>query len=127
MFTSPVSRRIAASAIALSTGGAVLLIGPSASAGDRASSTVTISAEGTDLFGHVSSPRSSCKRERPVHVYKQIGTRGGGDDQHFAMDTTDDDGDWSTGNTGTAGKFYAKVKRTALCKKDLSPTITVHR
>lgn len=33
-------------------------------------------------------------------------------------------GVWSTGNTGTGGKFYAKVKRTPLCRVATSPTIT---
>jgi hypothetical protein len=51
-----------------------------------------------------------------------IPTRGGGDDQKFAHDTASSDGSWSTGNTGTAGKFYGKVRKTTRCKKDSSPT-----
>ena len=31
------------------------------------------------------------------------------------------------GNTGTAGKFYAKVKKTATCKGDTSKTIRATR
>jgi hypothetical protein len=91
------------------------------------SSTVTIQAEGTDLFGNVSSSNAVCEANRKVIVFKQVGTRGGGDDIRFASDTTDDDGDWNTGNTGTEGKFYAKVKKTDLCKSDLSPTIRATR
>jgi hypothetical protein len=90
-------------------------------------STVTIQAEGTDLFGNVSSTNSACEANRHVVVYKQIGTRGGGNDINFASDTSDDDGDWNTGNTGTEGRFYAKVKKTSFCKADFSPTIRATR
>ena len=110
----------------LLTGGALILAG-SADASTRAPSTVTIQAEGTDLFGQVSSTRATCEADRKVIVFKQVGTRGGGDDIRFASDTTDSDGDWNTGNTGTEGKFYAKVKRTDLCKADFSPTILATR
>ncbi len=106
--------------------GLVLLV-PAVGAVAPASSTVTIQAEGTDLFGAVSSPRALCKSDRKVVVYKQIGERGGGNDQRLASDTTDSDGDWSTGNTGIAGKFYAKVKKTDQCKADFSPTIRATR
>ena len=88
---------------------------------------MTIQAEGTDLFGQVSSTRAACEADRKVIVFKQVGTRGGGDDIRFASDTTDSDGDWNTGNTGTEGKFYAKVKANTSCERDLSPTITVRR
>jgi hypothetical protein len=61
-----------------------------------------------------------------VLLIRQVGTRGGGDDERLASDTASLNGDvyeWSTGNTGTAGKFYAKVRRTAKCKGDTSPTV----
>ena len=45
----------------------------------------------------------------------------------FASDSTADDGDWSIGNPGTEGKFYAKVKKNGQCKADFSPTIRVSR
>ncbi len=92
-----------------------------------ADSTVTIKAEGVDLSGKVKSPRQACVTDRKVIVFKQIGTRGGGDDQKFASDTASSDGSWSTGNTGTPGKFYAKVRKTTMCKKDSSPTIRARR
>ena len=110
----------------LLTGGALILAG-SADASTRAPSTVTIQAEGTDLFGQVSSTRAACEADRKVIVFKQVGTRGGGDDIRFASDTTDSDGDWNTGNTGTEGKFYAKVKRNTECRADFSPTIIAQR
>lgn len=92
-----------------------------------AASTVTIKAEGTDLSGTLSSPRAACVADRKVIVFKQIGTRGGGDDRNFASDTAAADGSWNTGNTGTPGRFYAKVRATARCQGDTSPTIRARR
>lgn len=120
--TAAVSLLGLASAAGLAIGTAA-----TATAAPTVASTVTIQAEGTDLFGNVSSANPVCEADRKVIVFKQVGTRGGGDDIRFASDTTDDDGDWNTGNTGTAGKFYAKVKRTDLCKADFSPTIRATR
>ena len=96
-----------------------------------AATKVTIKAEGTDLSGRVASPRPArCAAERKVVVFKQRGARGGGDDERFASDTTDEQGGvwvWSTGTTGTEGRFYAKVKRITGCKGDTSPTIRAER
>ncbi|WP_146207397.1 hypothetical protein [Nocardioides silvaticus] len=108
-------------------GSLALLVPAGAEAAAPAASTVTIEADGTDLFGEVDSPRDRCEKNREVVVYKQIGSRGGGNDRRFASDTTDDDGDWNTGNTGTEGRFYAKVKKTDRCKADVSPTIRATR
>jgi hypothetical protein len=93
----------------------------------KADTTVTIKAEGVDLSGKVKSPRQRCITDRKVLVIKQIGTRGGGDDQKFASDLASSDGSWDTGNTGTPGKFYSKVKATTTCKGDTSPTIRARR
>jgi hypothetical protein len=120
-------RTAAGSFVGLAAAAAIATAPGVAHATTLAHSTVTIQADGTDLSGHVSSTLGSCVDGRAVIVYKQVGIRGGGDDIRFAMDTADEDGDWNTGNTGTEGKFYAKVKRTSVCKKDLSPTITAHR
>jgi hypothetical protein len=102
----------------------------SARSGD-ASTTVTIQAQGVDLSGTVSSPKPKlCAAGRHVVVFKQIGTRGGGDDQRFASDTADLSGGvatWSTGNTGVAGRFYARVRRITGCQGDTSPTIRAVR
>ena len=108
-------------------GSLALLVPVAAEAAAPARSTVTIQADGTDLSGEVDSPRDRCESNRKVVVYKQVGSRGGGNDLRFASDTTDDDGDWNTGNTGTAGRFYAKVKKTDHCKPDASPTIRATR
>ena len=101
-----------------------------ASAGSTpANTTVTIRAQGTDLSGVVSSPAPlRCARNRTVHVYKQIGTRGGGNDIHFASDTASLQSGayrWSTGNTGTPGYFYSKVFPKTGCRGDTSLTIRV--
>ena len=113
---------IAAAALAVPLGAA------SANAAVPANTTVTIKAAGSDLYGTVTSARSACEGERQVILVKQIGTRGGGDDVRVAQDTTevvDGVGQWSTGNTGMAGRFYAKVKGTDACKGATSSTIRV--
>jgi hypothetical protein len=96
----------------------------------KADVTVTIDNEQTDIFGTLKSPRRVCKAEREVRLIKQKGSRGGGDDSHFANDTTDLQGGrwvWETGQLGTEGRFYARVKATPNCKADESPTIRVQR
>ena len=93
--------------------------------------TVTIKAEGVDLSGEVRSPKpNKCAADRKVIVFKQKGARGGGNDERFATDTTGEQNGkwtWSTGNTGTEGRFYAKVKAKTGCKGDTSPTIRARR
>jgi hypothetical protein len=110
-----------------------LVTGGGAAAGTTgdAPTTVTIRAQGVDLSGTVASPKPRrCAADRKVIVIKQIGTRGGGDDQRFATDNASLNGgvyEWSTGNTGVAGRFYAKVRRITGCKGDTSPTIRAIR
>jgi hypothetical protein len=125
MTTRTLTRTLAAS-VGLATAAAVLVSAPSSQGLDRASNTVTIQAEGTDLSGTVKSKRKACKEERKVLVVKQVGTKGGDDDVVMFNDTTelqDGVGVWSTGNTGTPGRFYAKIKRTELCKRAISDTV----
>ncbi len=116
---------------ALAIGSTLSLVGGASAVGGPASTTVTIRADGLDLSGVVRSPAPiRCANERNVIVFKQIGTRGGGDDQRFAMDTSSLNGnryEWSTGNTGTPGKFYAKVRPKQGCRGDTSPTIRARR
>ncbi len=108
-----------------------LIGGATAAAPAKAKTTVTIKAEGTDLSGLVKSPRPRlCAKDRLVIVFKQRGARGGGDDERFAMDTASKQGNlykWSTGQTGTEGRFYARVRATDDCKADTSPTIRATR
>ena len=124
------STRTLAVGLGLATTAAVLVGTPSSQAMDRATTTVTIQAEGTDLSGTVLSKRRACKDERKVLLVKQKGSKGGADDQVISSDTTeleDGVGEWSTGNTGLEGRFYAKVKPTALCKGAVSPTVRAVR
>jgi hypothetical protein len=122
-------RLLLAGSSALALGAVVVLTG-SAHAASKAPVTVTIKAEGTDMSGSVKSAQRVCAADRTVVVFKQKGSRGGGDDVRFASDTTDLQGTkyvWSTGNTGTEGRFYAKLKATVDCKAAASRTIRVQR
>jgi hypothetical protein len=93
----------------------------------KASVTVTITAEGTDMSGVVKSSRpAQCAAGRTVKVYKLVD----GEPHLWASDTTDLQGGqyaWSTGNTGIPGRYYAKLGATPDCKADVSPTIRVRR
>lgn len=102
-----------------------------AQAASRATVSVTIRAEGTDLSGLVKSSRPAvCAADRTVVVFKVRGWVGGGDDVRFASDTTDLSGGrytWSTGNTGTEGRFYAKLKATPECRGAVSAVARAQR
>jgi hypothetical protein len=85
---------------------------------------VTINVEGRDYFGKVKSPRQRCVNERKVKLIKQKGERGGGDDIKIASDLADEAGEWSTGNTGSRGRHYARAPRIpGKCKGDSSRTL----
>lgn len=119
---------------ALAVGSALSLVGgatAAGAAGGGAATTVTIRAQGTDLSGTVKSPAPSrCASERNVIVFKQIGSKGGGNDINFASDIAQANGngyEWNTGNTGTPGKFYAKVRPKQGCQGDTSPTVRARR
>jgi hypothetical protein len=122
--------RTLAAAVGLATAAAVLVSAPPSQAAPRANNVVTIKAEGTDLSGTVKSKRRACKNERKVFLVKQKGAKGGSNDKVIATDITELDngvGEWSTGNTGIEGRFYAKIKRTPLCKAAVSPTVRATR
>jgi hypothetical protein len=102
---------------------AVVLTG-FASAGGLTETTVTIHVDGRDYSGKVKSPRQRCVNERKVKLIKQVGERGGGDDIKIATDLADSDGEWSTGNTGSRGKHYARAPKIPdKCKGDASRTL----
>jgi len=128
---STVVRHLAIGAVAVGATGALLASGPAATAAAPARSTVTIQAEGVELSGTLTSTREECIEGRKVLVFKQVGRRGGGDDVRMFSDvvslTDEGVGEWSTGNTGIEGRFYAKVRTTSQCKVDLSPTVTARR
>jgi hypothetical protein len=103
----------------------VLPTGVAAQAATPAPVTVTIKAEGTDMSGTVSSTKPlKCAANRTVKVFKLVN----GEPHLWASDTTSKQGAkyvWSTGNTGTPGRFYAKVGAKPGCKMDVSPIIRV--
>ncbi len=124
--TSLVVQRTGWSALAL--GAAAAMVAPMTAGGTAPlpTSSVTITADGLDLSGTVSSSRAACERDRRVVVFKVLGAKGGEDDVRFASDTTQASGGvgvWSTGNTGVEGRFYAKVRRTSRCAADVSRVI----
>jgi hypothetical protein len=99
-----------------------------ASAGTAAVTTLTIKAQSGDLSGTIDSPRPmKCARNRNVIVYKQKGkNQDVSEDRKVASDTAGLNGDryeWSIGNSGLSGKFYAHVKRTPDCKAASSRTV----
>lgn len=118
---------LTAGAAGAASGTASARTAPAAVPRSGTATTVTIKAEGVDLSGTVKSTRQSCVTGRTVSVFKQIGTRGGGEDQKFASKAASANGSWDTGNTGVAGHVYAKVKATTTCGGDTSPTIRATR
>jgi len=94
------------------------------SAGTRANTKVTIRVEGRDFSGTVQSPRGSCVNGRKIRLIRQVGSQQNpSTDPVIASDTADSDGDWSTGNTGVNGRFYARAKKNDRCKADSSRTL----
>lgn len=119
-----------ASAVVAVVFGAVSIAGTvSAGAGtERAETTVTIRTDNGDFSGFVNSPRPlKCAEGRKVVLFKQVGPEQDPRvDQRIASDTASLNGDryeWSTGNTGKFGKFYARAGKTDDCKGDTSKTI----
>jgi hypothetical protein len=104
---------------------------PQAPPAPKADVSVTITAEQTDLSGVVRSSRpAACAADRTVVVFKVKGAVGGGDDERFASDTVGLSGGqytWSTGNTGTEGRFYAKLKATPQCRAARSAVVRAQR
>ncbi|NYD42606.1 hypothetical protein [Nocardioides panaciterrulae] len=124
-------KHLAVPALALGVAAGLTTSGSVAAAAGDSATTVTIKAQGTDLSGLVKSSHRKCVDGRKVIVFKQKGARGGGDDTRFASDTASltmsGAAQWSTGNTGTPGRFYAKVRHIDGCRADTSPTIRASR
>lgn len=114
-------------ALALLTLAPLAALPAPASAVTRAN--VSISIEGDDPSGTVTSRRAVCRSGVTVRLVKQVGAKGGGDDRPTGLsDTTDAGGDYDFGNPGLSdGKYYAKVRGTTRCKAATSPTLVVSR
>jgi hypothetical protein len=113
--------------VALAVCGAVALTSI-AGASEAAKTRVTIQVEGRDFSGKVKSPRlHKCADNRKVKLYKQKGPeQNPRTEEVVASDTSElngDHGEWSTGNTGLSGKFYARAGRKPGCRPDSSRTL----
>ena len=117
--------RSLAAGTALACGGA-LGVATAANAGQDAARNVTIKADGTDIFGYVSSPEPrTCADDRMVAVFK---VKRKGDKKKVASDNASLHGDRyqsSVGNLGMEGRTFARAKRIAGCKADSSKIMQV--
>ena len=121
------NQRLLKGTVALAICGAVTLTGV-APAGTRANTRVTIQSDSGDFSGYVYGPMpEECSDGRNIILFKQRGSeQDPSTDRRVANDTASLNGDkyqWNTGNTGLNGKFYAKARRTPVCKGDTSRTI----
>jgi hypothetical protein len=108
--------------------GAVAVIGVGVASG-AAKTTVTIHYTGDGFLGKVKSAKPRCVRNRTVNVYRQQGSEQKPSvDQKLYTDTSDNEGNWDTGNSGQVhGKFYARAKRKTGCRAGTSETLRVPR
>jgi hypothetical protein len=82
--------------------------------------TVTIKYNGDGFEGKVKSNKSDCVKQRTVKVWKK------GKSHSQYKDTTDNQGNWDTGNSGQVhGKFYATVNAKAGCDPAKSKTLDI--
>ncbi len=110
----------------------VLGLAATAVAQAPARTTVSIRAQGVDLSGYVSSSNPQrCANNRVVTVYRQRGRRQNRRiDARIGSDNASLTGNryqWSTGNTGISGRFYAYARRIRGCRADFSRTILARR
>ena len=110
---------------------AALIVAATAMAGTIGTTTVTIQEENGDFHGRVKSNEPDCRADRHVALFKQRK----GKDEKIASDTTENNGDWSTGNTHVKhGKYYAKARKVQFamkrgligCDPDKSRVVTVN-
>ena len=113
------------SALAAAAVAATALAGLAGPASAATPTKVTIHAESGGFYGNVKSSNPNCVSGRTVVLFKQLGsTQDPRNDQRILTDTTEDDGEWNTGNPGLrSGMFYARAKRTSECKAANSRTI----
>ena len=110
---------------------AALVVAGTAVAGNIGTTTVTIQEQNGDFHGKVKSDEPDCRGDRTVNLFKQRK----GPDKKIASDTTENNGDWSTGNTHVEhGKYYAKARKVQFamkrgllgCDPDKSRVVTVN-
>lgn len=115
-------------ALALAICASMWVAGTASAGTARADTKVTIKTNNGDFWGYVYSPRPKrCARDRKITLFKQIGSvQNPSVDTRIGSDTASWNGtryEWSTGNTGMYGKFYARAGRTLYCKGDTSLTV----
>ncbi len=96
-----------------------------ASAAAPAPTKVVIVAESGGFHGFVKSSKLSCKSERTVVLYKQLGAKQSPrSDERVGMDTSAEDGEWDMGNPGLhEGRYYARATVKPGCKAANSITL----
>lgn len=112
---------LAVSALALAgLGGAA-----GASAAAPAPTKVAIVAESGGFHGFVKSTKPTCKSERTVVLYKQLGAKQSpSTDERVGMDASAEDGEWDMGNPGLhSGRYYARATVKPGCKSANSVTL----
>jgi hypothetical protein len=118
--------------VALVVCGGLVLAGVASAGAPPYPTKVTIKEQNGDFHGKVKSDVTECVVDRKVTVLKKRS----GPDKRINSDTSDEDGKWSTGNTGVGpGKYYAKAKGSdpeakrggaPYCEKGKSETVTVN-
>jgi len=104
--------------------GAIVVLGLFAgpAAAGTVDSSITIKEDGGDFHGKVKSEISNCVSDRGVKLMK----RRPGKDLKIAVDTTENDGSWNTGNTNeTRGTFYARAQAEGDCEGARSRNVTI--
>ncbi|HEY8466087.1 MAG TPA: hypothetical protein VIL04_04720 [Solirubrobacterales bacterium] len=120
------NRKFAVAALAAAAALTIALV-PSAGAGGKASTKVTIKGPG-EVFGFVKSNKPvKCAKNRKVVVFRVRP----GKDKRIASDTASKNGNryqWSIGNPGLSpGRYYAKAPATPNCKGAKSKILRVER
>jgi hypothetical protein len=96
-----------------------------ASASVKAPTKVLIQAESGGFYGSVKSPRPTCKSERLIVVYKQLGSKQRPrTDKRVDTSQTDETGEWDLGNPGLHfGRYYVRAVATPECRAANSVTL----
>jgi hypothetical protein len=84
--------------------------------GGRVQSQVTIRGS---FKGQVVSEAARCEKQRKVFLKKKRP----GKDRTVGTDRTNNAGNWNIHKSNPNGRYYAKIKRTARCTGDRSPTV----
>lgn len=111
--------------VAIGVAALALALVPSAGAGGKASTKVSIKGPG-EVFGFVKSDKPNrCAKNRKIVVFRVRP----GKDKRVGSDTASRSGKrymWSIGNPGlSAGRYYAKARATQKCKGAKSKILRV--